>query len=110
MAAPRASCRKREGIMKNDYLWDGSGEPDPELQRMEKSLARLRYRGGTPDFPATDFLPSKPSRLDFFNSGWSPRFAAVTLLFLALAGSVLFLRNSSVEFPGTLAWDVTRLS
>ena len=33
--------------MKNDYLWDGSGEPDPELQRIEKSLARFRYDSET---------------------------------------------------------------
>ena len=34
--------------MKNDYLWDGSGEPDPEIQRIEKSLAQFRYAGEAP--------------------------------------------------------------
>jgi hypothetical protein len=96
--------------MKNDYLWDGSGEPDPELQRVEKSLARFRHRGEVPDFPAADFLQSKPSRFAFFASRWIPRFAAVTLLFLALVSSFLFLHVSSLRIPGTQAWDVARIS
>jgi hypothetical protein len=27
-----------------DYLWDGSGEPDPEVVRLERALAPARYR------------------------------------------------------------------
>jgi hypothetical protein len=30
--------------MSNDYLWDCSGEPDPEIERLEKTLGALRYR------------------------------------------------------------------
>ena len=30
--------------MNDDYLWDRSGPPDPEIERLEKSLAPLRYR------------------------------------------------------------------
>src|SRR6266853_5213159 len=110
MAAPCASCRKREGFMKNGYLWDGSGEPDPELQRVEKSLARFRHRGEMPDFPVTGFLQSKPSRFAFFTSGWTPRFAAATLLLLALTVSGLLLRLAPVELSNAQAWDVARLS
>lgn len=29
--------------MNDDYLWDGSGEPDPEVQRLEQVLSRYRY-------------------------------------------------------------------
>ena len=96
--------------MKNDYLWDGSGEPDPELQRIEKSLAQFRHRGEMPDFPACDFLPSKPSRFAFFTSGWTPRFAAATFLLLALTVSGLLLRLAPVELSNAPAWDVARLS
>lgn len=28
--------------MSNDYLWDRSGEPDPEIERLERVLGRLR--------------------------------------------------------------------
>lgn len=30
--------------MKEDYLWDRSGPPDPEIERLERTLAPLRYR------------------------------------------------------------------
>jgi hypothetical protein len=29
-------------MTENDYLWDGSGEPDPDVQRLERALGRLR--------------------------------------------------------------------
>jgi len=89
--------------MKNDYLWDGSGEPDPELRRIENSLARFRHRVEMPDFPATDFLPSKPSRFVFFTAGWTSRFAAATLLLLALTVSGLLLRFAPVELSNAPA-------
>jgi len=96
--------------MKNDYLWNGSGEPDPELQRIEKSLARFRHSGETPDFPTVVSLHRKPSRFAFLTSGWTPRFAAATLLTLALIASGLFLLRSPVQPPDVPAWDVTHLS
>lgn len=30
--------------MNDDYLWDRSGEPDPEIQRLEEILGTLRYQ------------------------------------------------------------------
>ena len=30
--------------MKEDYLWDRSGEPDPELQKLEEILGTLKYQ------------------------------------------------------------------
>lgn len=30
--------------MSEDYLWDRSGPPDPEIERLEQALAPLRYR------------------------------------------------------------------
>jgi hypothetical protein len=30
--------------MRQDYLWDRSGPPDPEIERLERTLAPLRYR------------------------------------------------------------------
>jgi FecR-like protein len=34
------------------YLWDGSGEPDPEIVRLETLLGQLRHRGLPPELPA----------------------------------------------------------
>jgi FecR protein len=98
--------------MKNDYLWDGSGEPDPDLQHIEKTLARFRHAGEAPEFHAADFLESQanPSRFTFFADGWIPRFAAATLLIAALTASVFFLRPSPPRVSNAPAWDVARLS
>src|SRR5258705_11769797 len=30
--------------MKEEYLWDKSGEPDPEIQQLEEILGALRYQ------------------------------------------------------------------
>jgi hypothetical protein len=34
------------------YLWDGSGEPDPEIVRLETLLGQLRHQGVPPSLPA----------------------------------------------------------
>jgi len=36
--------------MNDDYLWDRSGEPDPEVERLENLLEPLRHRPGALDF------------------------------------------------------------
>ena len=35
----------------NEYLWDGSGEPDPEVVRLERTLGVLRHEGEPPALP-----------------------------------------------------------
>src|SRR5260370_32254410 len=35
----------------NDYLWDGSGETDPEIQSLEALLGKFRHDRPTPVFP-----------------------------------------------------------
>ena len=36
--------------MKDDYLWDGSGEPDAEVQKLENVLGRYRHDQPAPNF------------------------------------------------------------
>src|SRR3954466_2062273 len=36
--------------MNDDYLWDGSGEPDAEAQKLEALLGRYRSTAPMPDF------------------------------------------------------------
>jgi hypothetical protein len=38
--------------MNDDYLWDGTGEPDPEIQRLEEMLVELRYKDRRLEIPA----------------------------------------------------------
>ena len=38
--------------MNDDYLWDRTGEPDPEIQQLEQVLGTLRYQPRPLDLPA----------------------------------------------------------
>jgi hypothetical protein len=94
--------------MKEDYLWDGSGEPDPEVQRLEKVLGRYRHNRVAPLFgQVVEVLPVK-TRSRFFNFRFSFQLAAVgAALLLAAAVFISFPFEPAIE-PG-LAWDVARL-
>lgn len=66
--------------MKDDYLWDGSGEPDPEIERLENVLSRYRYQPHSlsPAF-AEKLIPRRAPL-------W-PKFAvAAAIILMALAG------------------------
>jgi len=97
--------------MKDDYLWDGSGEPDSEIQRLENALGRLRHnpeRHPAPEWPAS---VERPVRW----RDWivMPRLAPVlaTVAFAALG--VFILRWTSPRppaAPSQPSWEVSRLA
>lgn len=90
--------------MKDDYLWDGSGEPDPEVQHLENVLGRMRHRGKAPEFSAPTVRP-RVIRMRLF---W--RTAAIAAAVI-LAG-VLWIslrRARSVTSPQS-GWEVARLA
>jgi hypothetical protein len=76
--------------MKDDYLWDKSGQPDPEIQKLEEILGTLRYQ------PRPLELPVSHRRRSYF-----PLLAiAASLLLALLAGSIwLRVRNQSAPQP-----------
>ncbi len=42
----------KEGeLLKNDYLWDGSGEPDTAVVKLERALGKFRHAGRAPELP-----------------------------------------------------------
>lgn len=46
--------------MNDNYLWDGSGEPDAEVQRLEKLLGRYRSAAPMPDFKRVVVMHRRP--------------------------------------------------
>jgi hypothetical protein len=48
-----------------DYLWDGSGPPDPEVERLEAALRPLRRLPGPPSLPEPAAAGRRPARLDW---------------------------------------------
>jgi hypothetical protein len=76
--------------MNEDYLWDGSGPPDPEIARLEVALAQFRYRGRPP-------APTRRPR-----AWWRWTAAAAALIAGVIAVRALAPR------PEPTAWQVDR--
>jgi hypothetical protein len=94
--------------MKDDYLWDGSGEPDPEIQKLENALGRYRHDRPAPSFEqVVDLRPAK-TRSHFFNFRRSLQLGAVAAILLVAVTLFLFLRSKPVSNLGP-GWDVARL-
>ena len=95
--------------MKNDYLWDGSGEPDPELLKLEAALGQFRTKVETPAFPVNVKATDGKALGPFSFALRMPRFFATAVLTAAAAaaGVMLFVHVAPVASgPG---WEVARL-
>ena len=75
------------------YLWDGSGEPDPDVVRLEETLSALRHRGTMPALPARDVAQTR---------------AAVRLRpWLAAAAALVLIAGGWFAISlGRTSWDV----
>lgn len=96
--------------MNDDYLWDGSGEPDPEIQKLESTLAKFRHQGQAPEFPEI----TSARRLRFWQRFVPPhlsfRLAAATaaILFVGAFGILRWSQKpNATSGPG---WDVESLA
>src|SRR5215813_5954323 len=96
--------------MRDDYLWDGSGEPDPEIQKLESVLGKLRHNRPAPAFPEVTRTAPQPARPRLWWLGLSPRLAAVAASVLAIAAiAFIFYWSRPVPDSGP-GWDVTSVS
>lgn len=77
--------------MSDDYLWDKSGTPDPEIEQLEQLLGDLRYRRPGGNLPLPQSAPVSSRRT------FRPLFAiAAAVLFMMVAAGAWFalgLRN-----------------
>jgi hypothetical protein len=84
----------------SDYLWDRTGEPEPEIQELEKILGTLRYQPRALEIPAD--LQTTPRR-GFFAT-FAPRLAIAATLAMLLLGFGLWLGlHSSEQRPSAVA-------
>jgi FecR protein len=100
-----------ELIMNEPYLWDGSGKPDPEVQRLESLLAQFSHREVPLVLPQPQNAPPKSGYFHglLLQFPWLPRFAAVAVVLLALiAGGILSFYPTRVS-PSGPGWEVARL-
>jgi hypothetical protein len=74
--------------MKDDYLWDRSGEPDPEIQQLEEILGELRYQPRPLEIPAD--LKTGSNRSTFYAIA-----AAVAMIAVGLGAWLAVQRQES---------------
>jgi len=88
--------------MNEDYLWDKTGERDPEIERLERSLSSLRYKRTSKPLPLP--VASRPQfRL---NSTWLAAAAAIALLIFAGGLWLALHRSNSNEQSNGIAGGV----
>src|SRR5215472_14414343 len=107
---------EKSQIPRDDYLWDRSGFPDPEIQRLESLLAEFRHDLDRPlVLPATSIpAPGAPSFLRFLQKGWvfppTRRLAAAAVILLTIPTSLCFTLRSDNAPPATAyGWNVASL-
>ncbi len=81
--------------MKEDYLWDKSGQPDPQVQELEEILGTLRYQPKPLVIPR-DLVVSPPRRRNYFPL---LAIAATVLVALLAAGVWIQVRTTSESQP-----------
>ena len=91
----------------DDYLWDGSGDPDPEIQRLEVLLKEFRH-----DRPALVFPElAGEGRWNFLPRWWGlfPALATAAAALAAIAVLVYFVPGRKPPPATAVGWDVSRL-
>jgi FecR protein len=97
---------QQQPVQRDDYLWDGSGEPDPEIQRFESLLGKFRYERPAPIFPA--IVPERGSLFP-----WRMRLfpvLAATAAALAIAAITFLVYEGKTDSAVAAGWGVSRLA
>jgi len=100
---------ENEKMLNEDYLWDASGTPDLEIQRLESLLSEFRQTDRALVLPAE--LPAAPRKFHalLIPMLTLPHLAAAAVILLA-AGLTLFFFTRPKPAPETgPAWDVANL-
>jgi hypothetical protein len=88
----------------SDYLWDRSGEPDPEIQRLEALLQEFQHDQPVPFFPAIH----AERRWKWIPRGirFAPALAATAAIVVAVAVAILVTHQKTPTAANLAGWDV----
>jgi hypothetical protein len=91
----------------NDYLWDRTGEPDPEIQGLERVLEEFRATSLVPPaFPRLDPAPQASWWLAISSNLWVPRFAAATMILAAVTFALFLSSRAPAPSHDNSSWSV----
>ena len=101
----------REGeLLKREYLWDGSGEADAEVVRLERALGKFRHVGRAPVLPKILAAPGRESATDLRGARLWFQFAAVAASAMVTLSIWMGLRVHSESLATGSAWGVEQVA
>src|SRR5260370_7362745 len=86
--------------MKDDYLWDGSGEPDPQVQKLETVLGRYRHNQPAPAFDQVAEIGPAKHRWRFLNLRLSVQLGAVAACLVVAVTLYFYLLPLTLAYRG----------
>ena|SRR5579864_3927713 len=99
---------RKDPAVKDDYLWDGSGEPDPEVKKLENLLGRYRHNQPAPAFDQVAVEQPTPRRWSFPAFRFSFQLAAVAAVLVIGITTFLVVRMRQEKNAGP-AWEIARI-
>src|SRR2546423_9390614 len=103
--------------MSDDYLWDRSGPPDPDVERLERMLGRLRTTAPALQIPQTlrlnDTVRLKADTTYDTTTDNTERWRTVRFLAPALAAASAIVLMVGITWQGTgpgASWQVASIS
>jgi hypothetical protein len=100
---------EEEKLMNENYLWDASGTPDPEIQRLESLLADFRHENRALVLPTELTATHRKSLGPLLHLLSMPRLAAAAAILLVF-GITLFFAMRPKTAPDTgPAWEVANI-
>jgi len=95
--------------MNDDYLWDGSGEPDPEIQKLETALGRFRHNQPAPAFDQVSAI--RAEKRGWWVVSWRLPFQIAAVAASILLATTLYFYSRSKSHVGQgSTWEVARLA
>ncbi|PYY04665.1 MAG: hypothetical protein DMG69_29295 [Acidobacteria bacterium] len=92
--------------MDKDYLWDRSGDADPEIKKLEDVLGRLRHNRAAPVFPEMPVRMRRPILTKLLETRWTSA-AALALVVVAISVVGSLVRSKQPALGS--AWKVTQI-
>jgi hypothetical protein len=97
-------------VLKNDYLWDGSSEPDAEVARLERALVKFRHAGLEPEWPDAPVATRREFGAARAGTWLWFRVAAVAASTLVVASVWMGLRLPSETAGSRIGWGVQQVA
>jgi hypothetical protein len=100
---------KEDELLRDDYLWDGSGEPDAEVVKLERALGKFQHAGRAPELPE-GLAEARASKKTLRGTRLWFQFAAVAASALIVFSVWSGLRLRSEMTASGVGWGVQQVA